>query len=238
MIRYLLFDAVGTLIYPQPSVADIYAEVGRRFGSTLTRGELRGRFAPAYRRVFRDYDDLATNEERERDRWQRVVSEVFEDVPAAAEAILAELWEHFAQPQHWTLFDDVIETWRALADRGFTLGIASNFDARLRRILAGHEVLAACPHVFVSSEVGFAKPAQGYYRGVEARLGVRPEEILIVGDDFENDVAAPRRFGWNAIALDRESRNVKSGTLRNLRELLTTVSTTVCSLTPSRTPTA
>jgi putative hydrolase of the HAD superfamily len=203
VIRYLLFDAVGTLIYPRPSVAEIYAEVGARVGSSLTIADIRPRFSVAYRRVFRECDDLATNGDRERERWQAVVAEVFADVPQAVERIFVELWEHFAQPQHWELYDDLAPVWRELSSLGFVLGIASNFDSRLWQILAGHDLLASCAHVFVSSELGWAKPSPEYYRAVERRLAARPEEILILGDDLENDVFAPRRAGWQALALAR-----------------------------------
>jgi putative hydrolase of the HAD superfamily len=223
VIHYVLFDAVGTLIYPRPSVAEIYTEVGARFGSSLTFADIRPRFAAAYRRVFRECDDLATNGDRERERWQAVVAEVFADVPHAVEPIFAALWDHFAQPQHWELYDDVAPVWRELSSRGFVLAIASNFDSRLRQILAGHDLLADCPHVFVSSEIGHAKPSPEYYRAVERRLAACPEEILIVGDDLENDVVAPRRAGWRALALTRRTGEIQhfddEETLASLSEL-------------------
>lgn len=203
-IRYVLFDAVGTLCYPQPSVAAAYQQVGRRFGSLLTEDEIRPRFVQAYRRVFRDAADLATDATRERSRWRTVVADVFQELPGECDDILEALWEHFADPQHWPLYDDVGPTWSELSSLGLTLGIASNFDARLRRIIAGHACLASCEQVFVSTEIGYSKPALEFYRSIEQRLAAQPAEILIVGDDLENDVVAPRRAGWNSCAIVRE----------------------------------
>ena len=37
-VRAVAFDAVGTLIYPEPPVAQVYAAVGRRKPATLRTG--------------------------------------------------------------------------------------------------------------------------------------------------------------------------------------------------------
>src|SRR5436309_68347 len=46
----VFFDAVGTLIHPEPSPAAAYAEVARRHGCALTAEEVRPRFAAAFAR--------------------------------------------------------------------------------------------------------------------------------------------------------------------------------------------
>ena len=37
--RAVFFDAVGTLLHPDPSAAEVYAGVGRRYGSRLSVSE-------------------------------------------------------------------------------------------------------------------------------------------------------------------------------------------------------
>src|SRR5207302_1039003 len=49
-VRAVFFDAVGTLIHPEPPAGAVYAEVGRRHGSRLTAAEIARRFAAAFRR--------------------------------------------------------------------------------------------------------------------------------------------------------------------------------------------
>ena len=46
-VRAVLFDAVRTLIHADPLAADVYADVGRRFGSALTSAEIAHRFKVA-----------------------------------------------------------------------------------------------------------------------------------------------------------------------------------------------
>ena len=49
-VRAVFFDAVGTLIHPQPSAAAVYAAVGRRFGTRRTEEEIAARFPTAFAR--------------------------------------------------------------------------------------------------------------------------------------------------------------------------------------------
>ncbi len=42
-----------------------------------------------------------------------------------------------------------------------------------------------------------------------AKAGCGPEQILFIGDDEENDFAAPRRMGMQAILLDKKAGALK-----------------------------
>src|SRR5438067_2160826 len=81
-IRAVAFDAVGTLIHPEPSAAEVYASIGRRFGSRLEVAEIRTRFRAAFaeQEVIDRASGWVTSEERERHRWQDIVARVLDDV--------------------------------------------------------------------------------------------------------------------------------------------------------------
>jgi putative hydrolase of the HAD superfamily len=226
--RAVLFDAVGTLIFPDPPVAEAYHRVGRELGSLRTLFEIKGLFREAYRRseslfaLPENDDELGrqpTSDERERLRWRQVVGEVFGDLtrPAADEA-LDRLWRHFAQPTHWRLFDDVAPVWNVLTGRGFVVGIASNFDGRLETICRGLPPLDQCRNLFISSRVGFPKPAPQFFRAVEGNLGLRGEKILLVGDDRTNDILGGQSCGWQVQHLVREGP-LSERAIRSLGEL-------------------
>jgi putative hydrolase of the HAD superfamily len=207
--RAVLFDAVGTLLRPDPPVVEVYQAAGRRFGCDLAREEVAARFRQAFAQQEKlDAEDgrCRTSEPRERERWRTIVGEVF---PLAddAEGLFAALWDHFADPRHWSLLPDVAVCWRELEARGLILGVASNFDARLTAICHGLPPLNACLHVFVSSRLGFRKPGQGFFRAIETALCLRPDEIVLVGDDLENDYIAARKAGWQAVFLNRREQS-------------------------------
>lgn len=216
-IEWVLFDAVGTLIYPHPPVVEVYWAAGELFGSRLLVDEIRGRFGEAFR-IHHGHGE-ATSEAGERERWRRIVASVFEDVGSCAEELFEDLWQHFAEPPHWRTYDDVAVL-AELAARGFRVGIASNFDGRLVGIVREQPLLAVCEQVFVSSSVGFSKPDLRFFRRVEEELGVKAGKIALVGDDRVNDVEGARAAGWRAIELDRSGLvGEKSGVIRSLAEL-------------------
>src|SRR5262249_37372821 len=159
-IEGIALDGVGSLIEPCPPVADAYCAAARRQGVILHRAEVRARFA----RHFHDDEAderlglMATDEALEHRRWRRIVAAVLPEVPDADQTC-AELWAHFARPDAWRCFPDVGPALRELRAAGLRLGIASNFDARLRAVVAGSPVLAGFEGALViSSEVGYRKP--------------------------------------------------------------------------------
>ena len=200
-VRAVLFDAVGTLIYPDPPVAEVYHREGRKLGSQYSVEEIAPRFRSA---IKKHHQGGATSEALERERWRRIVYDVIDDVNDSQDLLLDALWEHFGCAASWRLFDDVAPAWREFARRGYLLGIASNFDSRLWTICRDHAPLHECQHIFVSSEVGCPKPELQFYRAVEERLGLNPEQILLIGDDHAADVTGPIAAGWNAIWLRRD----------------------------------
>jgi FMN phosphatase YigB (HAD superfamily) len=60
---------------------------------------------------------------------------------------------------------------------------------------------------YISSQIGHKKPGLEFFRAIERSLQVQPEQILLVGDDLENDYLAACRAGWQALLLDRERQS-------------------------------
>jgi putative hydrolase of the HAD superfamily len=202
-VKAILFDAVGTLIHPDPPAAVAYAEVGRRQGSCLEPAEVARRFGAAFAReeALDVASGLRTDEERERERWRRIVAEVLEDARDPA-ACFAELYRHFALPQSWRVAADAAAVLGELARRGYTLGMASNYDQRLRSVVEGLPELQALQHLVISAEVGWRKPAPQFFAAAAARLVLKPNDILYIGDDLVNDLEGARAAGSAALLFD------------------------------------
>jgi len=226
MIKAIFFDAMGTLFYLTQTVGDHYAVVGKQVGLDLDPQKLDRAFYAAWKKMPARPAMNGPRPDDDKDWWRDLVNIVLADAAPGLNELDRDnffeiVYEHFAQAGVWELYPEVVSVLEKLHPR-FQLAIVSNFDARLRGILAGHEVLARCPHVFISTELGHSKPSPAFYRKIEQRLGARPEEILIVGDDLENDVYAPRRAGWQAVALSRrgEHRDQERDAIAGLKELL------------------
>jgi putative hydrolase of the HAD superfamily len=227
-IRAVLFDAVGTLFHSDPPITRVYADAGARAGVVLTEVAIGERFLASFRRHFgrpaagSPAEQTQTSEVIERERWRRIVAEVFAELPetTAAGALFEELWEHFARGSSWRLFDDVAPTWRALADRGVRIGIASNYDRRLLSVVSDLKPLDECRHVYHSAGVGHAKPGVAFFRTIESDLGLDPSELLFVGDDRVNDYEGATHAGWHALWLGRQRPTEGPHHIQSLSELL------------------
>ncbi|MFN3152676.1 HAD-IA family hydrolase [Bremerella sp.] len=206
-------DAVGTVIKPHPSVADAYQQVGQAHGIDLDQETIGRRFRQAisqysvhaFQTLQGADDPLRTDEETEVARWRAIVNFVLSPEPEQQEAVFQQLWNHFGLANSWCLFDDVSPALLRLLEAGFQLGLASNFDHRLRPIveqyLAGFHL-----KLFISSEVGWVKPARQFYEHTTQTLDYEPSEIMLIGDDWRNDVEAPQLFGWQALYLVRNGQ--------------------------------
>jgi putative hydrolase of the HAD superfamily len=210
LIAGIVFDAVGTLIKPDPSVADAYTEAAGRQGVKLNRDEVKARFHAHFQsdEVRGDRGIHSTDEATEIRRWRRIVTKVLPEVPEPDRAF-DELWDHFSRPESWRCFPDVAPALRAIHEAGISVCVGSNFDRRLRRVVMGLPELGwAVDALVISSEVGYRKPHPSFYRAACERLGLPGRRVLCVGDDPETDVAGAIRAGLSAVLLDRGGRGL------------------------------
>jgi FMN phosphatase YigB (HAD superfamily) len=59
-------------------------------------------------------------------------------------------------------------------------------------------MMGAVDDAIISAEVGMAKPMHGIYHLAVERLGVRPNEALLL-DDVADNIAAARAVGWQGV---------------------------------------
>ncbi|MFF4779171.1 HAD family hydrolase [Microtetraspora fusca] len=123
-------------------------------------------------------------------------------LPTDLDAAYADFLRHYEAA--WTAFPDAADTVDTLTGRGLTLGILTNGvpvqqEAKLRRI----GLMDRLDPVLTPDALGAFKPAPECYLAAAAKLGLRPQEILLVGDDRELDAIGPSRVGMRGVWLDR-----------------------------------
>lgn len=217
-VRCVVFDAVGTLIEPAPRVADAYQQIGARHGADLERDEVHRRFHAAFARQEeqdRSGGTWETSDDRERTRWTRIVDEVFHEL-ADTTALLEDLWQHFAHPSNWRVLPDAAEAVTQLHGRGLLTAVASNFDSRLFALRDGLAGELPCRRWFASSALGYRKPAAQFFAAIQTSLDLPAEQLLLVGDDPQNDLAGARSAGWQALLVDRSAPHESSDVLASL----------------------
>lgn len=228
-IRWIAFDAVGTLIRPDPPAGAVYHRIGARHGSRLNAEAVAARFRDALVGVaecdeldcgcHESGDRLHTCEARERLRWEQIVQSVLDDV-ANPDACFEELFAHFGQPTAWACFPEVGAALEKLRQAGFRLAICSNFDSRLNTVMENTPSLSPIELRIISSEIGYRKPSGHFFETLIRRANCAPSEILFIGDDPANDVVAAQSAGLYALQIDRNYASVQNRPLRSLDELV------------------
>lgn len=211
-IRAITFDVGGTLIRPWPSVGHLYAEVASHYGIRhVTPEKLNSRFASAWKN-HRDFRHT-------REHWAALVAEVFEMESGQVEVFFPELYERFAGAEAWRLFDDVLPALNTLASQGIDLAIISNWDERLRPLLASLGLGRYFDTIIVSCETGFTKPSSVMFELAARKLGTPPESILHVGDDYDRDTTGAKAAGFQALLIDRAGDQSDGERIRSLADL-------------------
>lgn len=230
-IEAIFLDAAGTLIKPIRRVGESYALLAQPYGVEVPAAEITARF----RSCFNSAPPLAFPNtpapqlvERERHWWRDLVLRVFE--PWAPfprfDEYFTELFSYFACPEAWELYPEVLYTLDVLKKRGLVLDVLSNFDSRLSGILEELGAARYFEHIFVSSRIGYAKPAREIFHAALNVHALGAENIIHVGDSEEKDFRGALNAGLKAILLDRRADNATktSGTVRTLDEILPHIS--------------
>jgi len=208
-VRAVFFDAVGTLLFPNPSAPIIYAQTARQHGLSLSPEEVRTRFIAAYQREEQadSLGDWITSEEREHTRWRAIVTNTLTGVNDP-DGCYRYLFDHFASPSAWRVAPDAMQLLDALNSRGLVLGMGSNYDSRLWSVLDGFTELALVrDRVVISAAVGVRKPGAGFFHEVANVAGCKPAEVLFVGDDLDNDYRGATAAGLRAVLLDPHGKH-------------------------------
>ena len=209
MLKTVFFDAAGTLFETRRPVGDFYADVARGFGADVSGKAI----SAAFRHSFGSAPGLAFGPGRqtaelrrlEREWWHQRVAETFaalhkfDDFDGYFDA----LFEFFGDPANWIVYDDVFPALEELRGAGLRLGVISNFDSRLYRLLEGLGLRRYFDSVTISSEAGYAKPAPELFHFALAATGSTADEALHVGDAPNLDVAGANAAGIEAILIKR-----------------------------------
>ena len=209
MLKTVFFDAAGTLFETRRPVGDFYADVARGFGANVSgkaiSAAFRHSFGSAPALAFGPGHGVGELRRLEREWWYQRVAETFsglhqfEDFDGYFEA----LFEFFGDPANWVVYDDVFPALEELRGAGIRLGVISNFDSRLYRLLEGLGLKRYFDSVTISSEAGYAKPAPEVFQFALAVTGASADEALHVGDAPHLDVAGANAAGIEAILIRR-----------------------------------
>ncbi len=206
-LRAVLLDATGTLIEVREPVGVCYARIATPFGVTLPAW----RIEDAFQRILGQappmlFPEVPTEQlaECERGWWQEIVRRTFLAADSTVrfsdfESFFNQLYRHYCGARGWALCRGAQPALAALRQSGLAIGIVSNFDQRLPKILELLEILDKIDSVTIPATCRARKPDRRIFEAALRSLGVAASEAIYVGDDPEIDVEAARAAGLRAV---------------------------------------
>ena len=228
--KAILFDVYGTLVCPQvgdleeqarlASGEESFIATAKRFGFSEEIGiKWHSWFFEAIRSEHKEQEEMGiVPAEVQVDLiWTEMIARAGGDPSVSQPRMLAAYREVMANPVR--PFSGAAEALLKLKRNGIMLGLASNSQFYTLPILG--KVLNIKPEeffnpelTFLSFHLGFSKPSPYFFRLIRTRalsLGLRPEEVLVVGNDCENDVLPAKANGLQALLFWGNAQSVHLG---------------------------
>ncbi len=213
---FVLLDVGETMVGPATSFGTVYAEVLSTLGKDLPAAELER----CMRETWQEYDRLipagtdryAHFPDGEREYWLRFTSSTLRRALGAepreefASEMLDGLREAFRAAAVWQVYPDVVPALRELRSAGVRMGVVSNWDSNLPRLLDKLRLAEYFETCAVSHLEGIEKPDPELFRRAQHRLGAPSEKSLYVGDLPELDLAGAKAAGMDCVLVDRKGR--------------------------------
>jgi putative hydrolase of the HAD superfamily len=214
MVQAVLFDLGDTLIH-----------------GNFTTGETEIVWAEVYQTIINPANDplipdLTTIRKAIADNvgkamaytWKHKVEEEMEIIPLFAKAFAVagltncndnDFIHKVVSAEQGMLYKRIVEvgstvfsTLETLRERGYKLGLVSNFcniPSVVKDNLNELGLLSYFDQVVISCELGWRKPSPKVYEAISKQIGIAPAECLFVGDRLIEDVLGPQKAGMKAV---------------------------------------
>ena len=197
---YLLFDAGGTLVFPELEwMVGVAADAGFR----VTPEQL---FETHCRLIYKiDKVACQTNHLSDPfpDGYPRALFSDLVQEPKILDEIVTKLKARNDLKNLWTsTYPWVGETLTKLSDMGYTMSVISNADGRVEQILKDVNLRQYFEKIFDSTIVGFSKPDKRIFEIALKTLDLQPPQALYIGDVYTYDVWGANSAGLGCIQLD------------------------------------
>jgi putative hydrolase of the HAD superfamily len=224
--RAVFFDVDFTLIYPGPTFqGEGYARFCADAGFVVDANRFDAAVAAAS--FILDEVEEPVYDDALFVHYTATIIEHMGGRGPAVVAVAQRIYEQWAGNHHFEMYDDVEPVLRALAKRGFTLGVISNSHRSLEAFKAHFKLDTLLSIGISSAEHGFMKPHPRIFETALREAQVRAADAVMVGDSLKADIEGALAAGMRAVLIRRSGEvpaALPQGVLviRSLRDLLTT----------------
>ena len=209
MAEVVFFDVGNTLLFADPPVPAVFARVARRFGHDLDVSDVEPCMPEVdayYQSEYLRDGDFWCVHERAVQIWLDMYAMMADycGITRDVDVLTQAVYDDYLLPRNWSLFPDVEACLKGLKRRGFRLGVVSNWDATLERLIRSMGLLPYFDEVIASAAVGCRKPHKAIFDIALERMGVTASQAVHVGDLPEADGEGARSAGIRPVLIDRK----------------------------------
>jgi len=227
MIKAVFFDLYYTVVTYDPPREETEAQTLQEFGIEVKPEVFSRPLAVADDYIYQEMSRSPISKRSREEQlalfveYQRILLK--EAGVAADEKLLLSLVGKMQQADRkLVLYDDVLPTLTELKDKGLTLGLISNIDRDITPLMDELGLSALLQVVVTSQDAGVTKPHPEIFREASRRAGVKADEAVFVGDQYQIDVVGAEQAGMKGILLDRGgyfAEVIASPRIRSLTEI-------------------
>ncbi|WP_052807452.1 HAD family hydrolase [Risungbinella massiliensis] len=225
MIRAIFFDAGHTLL-------DVYGVPKNQLFRVMVEKVVQEAFPE------RKWKEATRESERFYEKWRHDKSYVHSDEyrkvyysiglsslgisPKESERYIVNLLHtnRFKLSRQIQVTDGGLEIIQELKERGYRLGVISNWDGTLQKVLIDLGIVHYFDVIVDSDWIGVRKPSPFIFQHAIAQLGLPPRQILHIGDSYHADFLGAQRSGMRALLLDSLEMVEITERIHSLSELL------------------
>ncbi len=207
--RIIFFDMGGTLAYPHPSFHGLIAAVCHQHGLEISEADVARAEPAVWERIAQREGGargFTMHPDRSREFWlwvyQTFLGLVGCEEPRAVQ-LSERILETFVRSESYRLYDDSIPTLERVRKAGLKVGVISNWEEWLERLMVDLDMRHHVDVAVVSGLAGVEKPDAEIFHHALSAAGVAPEEAIHVGDNIRDDVEGAEAVGIRGILIDR-----------------------------------
>ncbi len=215
-VKAIFFDAAHTTLKLARPYSEMIAAGLSRYGFVVERTQVALALSvcwPKVEHLFNgEHTDYSVSDDWDRTMWHMFYALMMDylGVENYPPQMLEDIYGEFRKPRNWSLYPDTVDTVRILKERGYLVGIGSNWDSSLPHILDDLGVRGHLDAEVVSCVVGHRKPGADFFKAECTALNLPPESVLHVGDHPIADVKGAISAGLCSVLVHRESSPVDS----------------------------
>ena len=208
-IRAISLDFYNTVVRFEPMREQIQAAACAEFGISIDARAIVRAYPAADQFLSQENGELPLSRrtpEQVRELWGRYEMLLLSGAGVTADLetasrIFDRVWE---TRQGFALFPDVVPMLTTVRDRGYSVGVVTNYEGGLAQTLLDLGIAEYLSFAVTSEEVGVAKPNPPIFEEALERAGVGADEVVHVGDQPYSDVQGAAGVGILPVLLDRD----------------------------------